>query len=97
MPGLSEEIGQFLDAVALVGELQAHEAALIAASRADWAQLLHAERMADEDASDRLGRELVVMRRLRREIADEIAKIREREGLQILGGVAAPGGSQTTR
>lgn len=97
MPELSEEIGQFLDAVALVWELQAHDAALVAAASRDWAQLLQAERMGDDDTSDRLARELIVMRRLRREIADEIANIREREGLQILGGVTAPRGSQTSR
>lgn len=76
---------QFLDAVVLVSELEASDAALVEAARTLWARLARAEDLGRADATEPISRELLFVGVLRRAIAEEIANIRARESLQVLG------------
>lgn len=85
MKALSLEVQKFLDSVALVSELEASDAALVEAGRTLWDQLTRAEDMEWTEIRDRAMRKLGLVGQLRGQIAMQIADIRSRESLQILG------------
>jgi hypothetical protein len=85
MVALSVEIDQFLDTVARVSELEAAEAALADEEERLFPRLDFAEQMDWTDTIKRLGRELYLVTRKRRDLGAKIAKARACAGLQVLG------------
>jgi hypothetical protein len=78
-------ICEFLDAVALVVALESSEAALIVAARSLWVRLAQADDAACMGSFERISGTLMRIGELRKSIAQEIAIIRTREALQVLG------------
>jgi len=85
MQSLSSKVEQFLGSVASVTELQECEAQLTDAILLLFAPASGAERCGWSEADEQTWRDLTVLDKLRREVVTEIASIRAKAGLEILG------------
>lgn len=85
MVALSQEISEFLDAVSVVGGLEAADAALAEEARQLSSRLAFADDMGWADTTKRLARRISTISRVREDLATTIADICDRESLQVLG------------
>jgi hypothetical protein len=82
---LSPTDRRFLDAVALVMELQSSDASLATATRTLWERLEQANGMRWTDEFERISESLMCVRELRTAMREEIARIRKRDAFLVLG------------